>query len=111
MLCGVYQEDEVDGSLGTVGTVKLTTVGTHTPQFSETRVTRADAPKILEYNWGGNDIRWELELFGGGTRLTLGTTSIAARSRGAPRAGTSASTSLSGSSRVSRLDASSAPKP
>src|SRR5437016_10098122 len=38
---------EVDGSLGTVGTVKLTWVGTPTPL--ETRVTRADAPKVLEY--------------------------------------------------------------
>jgi hypothetical protein len=26
---------------------------------------------VLEYDWGGNDIRWELEAFGGGTRLTL----------------------------------------
>lgn len=63
---------EADGSLGTVGTtVNLTAVGAPTPQVSETRVTRADAPKVLEYNWGGNDIRWELEAFGGGTRLTL----------------------------------------
>src|SRR5437867_1520736 len=63
---------EAEGSLGTVGTtVKLTTVGAPTPQVSETTVTRADAPKVLEYNWGGNDIRWELEAFGGGTRLTL----------------------------------------
>jgi uncharacterized protein YndB with AHSA1/START domain len=54
-----------DASLGTVGTVKLTWVGAPTP--SETTVTRADAPKVLEYN----DIRWELEAFGGGTRLTL----------------------------------------
>jgi activator of Hsp90 ATPase-like protein len=57
---------EVDGNLGAVGTtVKLTWVGTR--QVSETRVTRADAPKVLEYN----DTRWELEAFGGGTRLTL----------------------------------------
>ena len=56
---------DVDGSLGTVGTVKLTWVGTPTPL--ETRVTRADAPRVLEYN----DTRWELEAFGGGTRLTL----------------------------------------
>jgi uncharacterized protein YndB with AHSA1/START domain len=57
---------EVDGSLGTVGTtVKLTWVGT--PKPMDTRVTRADAPKLLEYN----DTRWELEAFGGGTRLTL----------------------------------------
>jgi hypothetical protein len=46
-------------------TVRLTWVGTLTPL--ETRVTRADAPKVLEYN----DIRRELEAFGGGTRLTL----------------------------------------
>jgi len=56
---------DVDGSMGTVGTVKLTWVGTPTP--IETRVTRADAPRLLEYN----DTRWELEPFGGGTRLTL----------------------------------------
>ena len=56
---------EVNGSLGTVGTVKLTWMGTPTP--IETRVTRADAPKVLEYG----DTRWELEAFGGGTRLTL----------------------------------------
>src|SRR5438876_9581783 len=60
------------GSLGTVGTrVKLTTVGAPTPHVTETTVTRADAPKLLEYNWGGGDIRWELEAVVGGTRLTL----------------------------------------
>jgi len=36
-----------DGSLGAVGTVKLTWVGTPTP--IETKVTRAEAPKALEY--------------------------------------------------------------
>ena len=41
------------------------------PQVSETTVTRADAPKLLEYNWGAQDIRWQLEPLGGGTRLTL----------------------------------------
>jgi uncharacterized protein YndB with AHSA1/START domain len=54
-----------DENLGTVGTVKLTWVGTPTPL--ETKVTRADAPKMLEYS----DVRWELEALGGGTRLTL----------------------------------------
>jgi uncharacterized protein YndB with AHSA1/START domain len=63
---------DADGNLGTVGTtVKLTTVAAPTSQVSETRVTRADAPNLLEYNWGAQDIRWELEAFGGGTRLTL----------------------------------------
>jgi len=55
----------VDGSLGAVGTVNLTWVGAPTP--IETRVTRADAPRLLEYD----DTRWELEALGSGTRLTL----------------------------------------
>ena len=55
-----------DGSLNTVGTVTLTWVGTGRPL--ETKVTRAEAPKLLEYG----DIRWELEaVTGGGTRLKL----------------------------------------
>src|SRR2546430_2592887 len=54
-----------DGSLGAVGTVNLTWVGTPTP--IEIKVTRAEAPKVLEYG----DQRWELEPFAGGTRLTL----------------------------------------
>jgi uncharacterized protein YndB with AHSA1/START domain len=63
---------DADRSLGTAGTtVKLTTVGAPGPHVTETKVTRADAPKMLEYNWGGGDIRWELEARGGGTRLTL----------------------------------------
>jgi uncharacterized protein YndB with AHSA1/START domain len=63
---------DADGSLAAAGTtVKLTTVGAPSPLVSETRVTRADAPRLLEYNWGGQDIRWELEPSGGGTRLTL----------------------------------------
>ena len=63
-----------DGSLGTVGAaVKLTTVGAPGPHITETKVTRADAPRVLEYGWGGNDMRWELEALGGGTRLTLWT--------------------------------------
>ena len=62
-----------DGSLATIGTVKLTTVAAPKPHVTEARVTRADAPKALEYNWGEHDMRWELEAFGGGTRLTLWT--------------------------------------
>lgn len=63
---------DADGSMGTTGsTVKLTTVGAPNPMVSETKVTRADAPSLLEYSWGGQDIRWKLEPRGGGTRLTL----------------------------------------
>ena len=65
---------DADGSLGTTGaTVKLTAVGARERHVTETRVTRADRPKTLEYNWGGFDMRWELEALGGGTRLTLWT--------------------------------------
>jgi uncharacterized protein YndB with AHSA1/START domain len=62
---------DADRSLATVGPVKLSTVGTPTPQVSETTVQRANAPKVLEFSWGGQDIRWELEPLGNGTRLTL----------------------------------------
>jgi uncharacterized protein YndB with AHSA1/START domain len=54
-----------DASLDGVGTVQLTWVGAPTPL--ETKVTRADAPKVLEYS----DLRWELTPLGSGTRLTL----------------------------------------
>jgi uncharacterized protein YndB with AHSA1/START domain len=65
---------DADGNLGTAGaSVKLTTVGAPAPHVTETKVTRADAPTALEYNWGGFDVRWELEPSGGGTRLTLWT--------------------------------------
>lgn len=57
---------EADGSLATVGkAVRLTWSGTG--NVSETKVARADAPKLLEYQ----DLRWELEPLGSGTRLTL----------------------------------------
>jgi uncharacterized protein YndB with AHSA1/START domain len=65
---------DAEGNLSTVGaTVKLTTVGAPGPHITETRVTRADAPKMLEYTWGDFEMRWELEALGGGTRLTLWT--------------------------------------
>jgi hypothetical protein len=56
---------DADRNLAAVGPLKLTWVGA--PQVPETRVARADAPKVLEYN----DLRWELEPLGSGTRLTL----------------------------------------
>ena len=76
---------DADKRLDTVGsTVRLTTVGAPALHVTETKVTRADAPKALEYNWGGFDMRWQLERLepaaptragakAGGTRLTLWT--------------------------------------
>jgi uncharacterized protein YndB with AHSA1/START domain len=62
---------DADRDLGKVGTAKLTTVGAPEEHVTETRVKRAGAPKVLEFTWGGGDIRFELEPFAGGTRLTL----------------------------------------
>ena len=63
---------DADRSLGAVGDVKLSTVGGPKTHISESRVTLADAPRALEYDWGGQPLRWELErLPTGGTRLTL----------------------------------------
>lgn len=62
---------DADRNLGTPGPVTLSTVATPRPQVSETRVTRAEAPTLLEYSWGGNEMRWELEPLADGTRLTL----------------------------------------
>jgi hypothetical protein len=54
-----------------VGPVTLKAVGAPTPQVSVSTVKRAEAPRLLEYSWGGNELRWELEPLGGGTRLRL----------------------------------------
>jgi len=62
---------DADRNLGATGPVKLSTVGAPAPHVSETSVTRAEAPRVLEYSWGGNDMRWELEPLANGTRLTL----------------------------------------
>ena len=57
---------DADGDLGRVGNkVKLTWAGN--PMPIETTVKRADPPTVLEFG----DIRWELEDWDGGTRLTL----------------------------------------
>jgi Polyketide cyclase / dehydrase and lipid transport len=56
----------VDGNLATEGaTVNLAWVGAPAPL--PTTVKQADAPHLLAYD----DIRWELEPLGSGTRLTL----------------------------------------
>jgi len=62
---------DADRNLSAPGPVKLFTAGMPSPQVSETAITRAEAPKLLEYTWGGNGLRWELEPQGTGTRLTL----------------------------------------
>lgn len=63
---------DADGNLGVAGaSVTLTTVGAPSPHATVTRIERADFPNLLEYDWGGSLIRWELEDYDGGTRLRL----------------------------------------
>jgi uncharacterized protein YndB with AHSA1/START domain len=62
---------DADRDLGRPGAVKLTTVGAPKPMVSQTEVKRAEAPKLLEFAWGDQNLRWELEPQGTGTRLTL----------------------------------------
>ena len=60
---------DADRNLGTVGNATLSWAGS--PHASEAQVKRADAPKVLEFSLGEQDMRWELEPLGSGTRLTL----------------------------------------
>ena len=65
---------DADGNLGKAGAaVNLTTVGAPGPHVTEAKVIRADRPKLLEYNWGDYNMRWQLDAVSGGTRLTLWT--------------------------------------
>ncbi len=56
---------DVDGGLDKTGNVNLTWMGS--PQAMEIKVTRSEAPSVLEYD----NTRWELEPSGAGTKLTL----------------------------------------
>lgn len=62
---------DADRNLASVGPVELTAAGAPTPQISTGTVKLAEPPSLLEYNWGGQDLRWELTPLGQGTRLTL----------------------------------------
>lgn len=66
---------EADGDLGTAGrTVRLSTVGAPQPHVSATTVVRADAPHLLIYDWGGREMKWQLDATeDGGTTLRLWT--------------------------------------
>jgi uncharacterized protein YndB with AHSA1/START domain len=63
-------------NLGTTGAATLTMVGTATPTRMECDVRRADPPHVLEYTWGDDVVRWELEDIDAGTRLTLSHTLV-----------------------------------
>jgi uncharacterized protein YndB with AHSA1/START domain len=64
-----------DRDLGTLGDAVLTMVdGAETTDLPGT-VVHAERPTLLEYTWGEDRLRWDLEPTADGTRLTLRHTS------------------------------------
>jgi len=62
---------DADRDLGRLGQAALAMAGGPTPEALPATVRRADAPRVLEYTWGEDLVRWELEPTASGTRLTL----------------------------------------
>jgi uncharacterized protein YndB with AHSA1/START domain len=63
---------DADRNLGSTGPATLTMAGGgEEDQPSSIEVRRADAPRVLEYTWDEDLLRWELEPGANGTRLTL----------------------------------------
>lgn len=63
-----------DRDLGRVGAATLTMVDAENGpggQELAASVRQSDAPRLLEYAWGTDVVRWELEPTTGGTKLTL----------------------------------------
>ena len=57
--------------LGALGDVILTQIDGDDREDFKAVVRRAESPVLLEYVWGDDLLRWELEPTGDGTRLTL----------------------------------------
>jgi uncharacterized protein YndB with AHSA1/START domain len=65
---------DADRDLGTTGTATLSMAGADDDGelvVSKCRVSRAERPKLLEYTWDDDVLRWELAPTTTGTRLTL----------------------------------------
>ena len=60
-----------DRNLDTPGDATLTMIDRDATEDLEASVTRAERPHRLEYTWGTDLLRWELEATDAGTRLTL----------------------------------------
>ncbi|GIE95181.1 SRPBCC family protein [Paractinoplanes rishiriensis] len=57
--------------LSKTGDTTLTMIDGDIREDLPATVRRAEPPSLLEYTWGGDLLRWELEPSGTGTRLTL----------------------------------------
>jgi uncharacterized protein YndB with AHSA1/START domain len=58
-------------NLAVTGETTLTMVDRDERMAMASMVVRVDPPRLLEYTWGDDRLRWELEPHGRGTRLTL----------------------------------------
>ncbi|KAA6459243.1 SRPBCC family protein [Acidobacteria bacterium AB60] len=62
---------DADRNLSDEGPFTLSLAGAPKPQDFASVVKRAEPPRLLEYTWGGSDLKWELQPITAGTRLTL----------------------------------------
>jgi uncharacterized protein YndB with AHSA1/START domain len=60
-----------DRDLSKPGDAILTMIDDEESQDLAAKVVRAEAPALLEYSWGDDHLRWDLEATATGTRLTL----------------------------------------
>jgi uncharacterized protein YndB with AHSA1/START domain len=60
-----------DRDLDACGSAVLTMIDGETSVDRASEVRRADAPRLLEYTWDSDILRWELDDTAAGTRLTL----------------------------------------
>jgi uncharacterized protein YndB with AHSA1/START domain len=60
-----------DRNLASTGPATLTMLDGEAHAELPGSVTQADPPKLLEYTWGSDQLRWQLDPIGSGTRLTL----------------------------------------
>ena len=92
-----------DRSLGAEGEATLTMIDDETEEELPAVVRRAERPRVLEYSWGDDLLRWDLSPTGSGRGSRSGTPSqIRTCCRRSRPAGTSASTSPSGCSTGAR---------
>lgn len=60
-----------DRDLAQPGAATLTMIDGETAEELPAQVSLAEPPRLLQYTWGGDLLRWELEPTAEGTRLTL----------------------------------------
>ena len=68
---GEWAPFTTDRDLGRPGDATLTMIDGEVAEDLPATVTRAEPPTLLEYTWGQDVLRWELEPSEAGTKLTL----------------------------------------